>query len=79
MADDDEGVCPNEFEQQVPTATARPDLELQNLQRILDSAVVVRQNSARHKSRPRNNVTGISTCYSFQTHSGFWRGTGPST
>lgn len=25
--------------------------------------------------RPRNNVTGLSTYYSFQTHFGFWRGT----
>jgi hypothetical protein len=28
------------------------------------------------KSRPRNNVTGGSACYSFQTHFEFWRGTG---
>jgi two-component system response regulator HydG len=39
MAGDDEGVSPNEFEHQVPTDTARPSLELQNLQRILDSTV----------------------------------------
>jgi phosphatidylserine/phosphatidylglycerophosphate/cardiolipin synthase-like enzyme len=28
------------------------------------------------ESRPGNNVTGGSACYSFQTHFEFWRGTG---
>jgi transcriptional regulator with PAS, ATPase and Fis domain len=36
---DDQGVRPNEFDQEVPTETAPPDLELQNLQRILDSTI----------------------------------------
>jgi hypothetical protein len=28
------------------------------------------------RSRRRNNVTGLSTCQTFQKHFGFWRGTG---
>jgi hypothetical protein len=36
---------------------------------------VVRQNSARHESRSRSNVTGLSARYSFQTQLEFWRGT----
>jgi hypothetical protein len=36
---------------------------------------VVRQNSATPYISSRNNVTGPSACYSFQTHSRFWRGT----
>src|SRR5713101_7437311 len=41
---------------------------------ISKSVIILARDS--HKSCPLNNVTGLSTYYSFQTHFGFWRGTG---